>query len=306
MPAPSAKSATGPAEARPPASPPPPLHPLLIDDVVRAALQEDLGRAGDITSAALFPPDQTAQAALTIREAGTLAGLDVVSAVFRLLDPAVTIARHLADGTTVAANTPAATLMGPARSLLTGERVALNFFGRMSGIATLTAAYVAKLEGLPTRIACTRKTTPGLRLFEKYAVRAGGGRNHRFGLDDAVMIKDNHIAVAGSIAEALARVRAEVGHTVTLEVEADTLEQASEAAEEGADVILLDNMDLETLRAAVSRIAGRAITEASGGVSLETVRAIAETGVDVISVGALTHSARVLDVAFDMPPAAPR
>ncbi|MEM1139193.1 MAG: carboxylating nicotinate-nucleotide diphosphorylase, partial [Pseudomonadota bacterium] len=295
MPAPSAKSATGPAEARPPASPPPPLHPLLIDDVVRAALQEDLGRAGDITSAALFPPDQTAQASLTIREAGTLAGLDVVSTVFRLLDPAVTIARHLADGTTVAANTPAATLMGPARSLLTGERVALNFFGRMSGIATLTAAYVAKLEGLPTRIACTRKTTPGLRLFEKYAVRAGGGRNHRFGLDDAVMIKDNHIAVAGSIAEALARVRAEVGHTVTLEVEADTLEQASEAADQGADVILLDNMDLETLRAAVSRIAGRAITEASGGVSLETVRAIAETGVDVISVGALTHSARVLD-----------
>jgi nicotinate-nucleotide pyrophosphorylase (carboxylating) len=276
------------------------INPLLIDDAVRRALDEDLGRAGDITTLATIPAGATAEAVIATRKPGVVAGLPVAATAFRILDPAVRFEAAAQDGAALAPGDVVARISGPARSVLSAERVALNFLGRMSGIATLTAAYVAKVAHTRARIVCTRKTTPNLRAFEKYAVRCGGGANHRYGLDDAVLIKDNHIAVAGGIAPALRAAKAAVGHLVKVEIEVDTLDQLDEVIAEGADVVLLDNMGPDLLREAVRRVAGRMATEASGGVNLDTVKAIAEAGVDMISVGALTHSAPVLDFGLDI------
>jgi len=276
------------------------LNPLLVEDAVRAALLEDLGRAGDITTNATIPAARQARAVIAARQPGIVAGLDLAKAAFRLLDPALSFETRIADGAAVTSGAILATIEGPARALLSAERVALNFLGRLSGIATLTSRYVAAVAHTKARIVCTRKTTPGLRTFEKYAVLCGGGFNHRFGLDDAILIKDNHIAVAGGIIPALRTVKAAIGHLVKIEIEVDTLDQLDEVLAEGADVVLLDNMTPARLREAVARIKGRLLTEASGGVTLETVAAIAESGVDMISVGALTHSAQVLDVGLDI------
>jgi nicotinate-nucleotide pyrophosphorylase (carboxylating) len=228
-----------------------------------------------------------------------IAGLDLAAASFKALDPYAQFVAGVADGAHATAGARIARVQGKARALLSAERVALNYLGHLSGIATLTAAYVAAIEGTKARIACTRKTTPGLRAFEKYAVRAGGGINHRFGLYDAVLVKDNHIAAAGGLAQALAKLRARTGHLVKVEVEVDTLDQLCEALHFPIDAVLLDNMDVATLKKAVALVNGRLLTEASGGVNLETVRKIAETGVDLISVGALTHSAPRLDLALE-------
>ena len=282
------------------------LNPFLIEEAVRAALVEDLGRAGDITTLATIPATATATAAIVSREHGTIAGVELARAAFRLVDPNLQFDCFVADGGTVSPKQQVARISGLARPLLCGERVALNYMGRLSGIATLTAKFVAEVAHTKCKIADTRKTTPGLRAFEKYAVRCGGGMNHRFGLDDAVLIKDNHIAVAGGIIPALRAAKASVGHLVKIEIEVDTLAQLAEVIAEGADVVLLDNMSLEQLREAVRRVQGRAaqngklLCEASGGVNLKTVRGIAETGVDLISVGALTHSASVLDLGLDV------
>jgi len=278
----------------------PVLNPLLIDDAVRAALAEDFGRAGDITSQATIPASAQAKAIIAARKPGVLAGLDVARKAFALVDPQLSFKALAADGDSFVAGTQLATIEGPARALLSAERVALNFLGRMCGIASLTALYAAEIAHTKARICCTRKTTPGLRAFEKYAVRCGGGMNHRFGLDDAVLIKDNHIAVAGGVRPALRSAKAFVGHLVKIEIEVDTLDQLREVLSEGADVVLLDNMSPSLLREAVALIDGRLKTEASGGISLETVRAVAETGVDLISSGALTHSAPVLDLGLDI------
>jgi nicotinate-nucleotide pyrophosphorylase (carboxylating) len=274
--------------------------PLLFEDVVRRALAEDLGRAGDITTDATVPGDRSGEAVIVARAPGCVAGLAVALSVFRALDATATAEILQAEGSQVKASDVLARVRARARALLTGERTALNFLGHLSGIATATREVVARLEGLPTRVACTRKTTPGLRALEKYAVLVGGGESHRYGLDDAVLIKDNHVAVAGGITPAVERARGGVGHLVKIEVEVDTLEQLDEALGLGVDVILLDNMDLETLREAVRRARGRALVEASGGIRPEDVRAVAETGVDLISLGWLTHSAPALDVALDI------
>lgn len=278
----------------------PELNPLIVEDAVRAALREDFGRAGDITSQATIPAGATARAAFGARRDGVIAGLDVARATFRLLDPSVVFEAHVADSARVAPGARVAHVAGNARAILAGERVALNFLGRMSGIATLTARYADRIAHTKAKICCTRKTTPGLRAFEKYAVRCGGGMNHRFGLDDAVLIKDNHVAVAGGVAAALGAARAHVGHLVKIEIEIDRLDQLDAVLEGGADVVMLDNMSLADMREAVRRVAGRLRVEASGGVSLDTVKDIAETGVDLISVGALTHSASVLDLGLDV------
>jgi nicotinate-nucleotide pyrophosphorylase (carboxylating) len=272
---------------------------LLIEPQIRAALEEDLGRAGDITSELTIPAGQQAEAKFVARKAGRIAGLICAEIAFRLVDPAVTFAVAAPDGSEVAAGAVLATVAGPARAILTAERVALNFLGPLSGTATATAALVKAVEGTKARIACTRKTLPGLRTLQKYAVRCGGGFNHRFGLDDAAMIKDNHIQAAGGIAPAVARLRAGLGHMVKIEVEVDRLDQLEEALAAGADVVLLDNMAPDDLRRAAALAGGRAILEASGNVTLETVRAIAETGVDYISSGAITHSATNLDIGLD-------
>ena len=277
---------------RPPSS-------LLIEPQVRAALEEDLGRAGDITSDLTIPADKQAAARFVARKPGRIAGLVCAEIAFGLVDPSVTFEVAAPDGSDVAAGAVLATVSGPARSILTAERVALNFLGPLSGTATLTAALVKAVEGTKARIVCTRKTLPGLRTLQKYAVRCGGGFNHRFGLDDAAMIKDNHIQAAGGIAPAIARLRAGLGHMVKIEVEVDRLEQLEEALALGVEVILLDNMSTEDLRRAVALAKGKAVLEASGNVTLETVRAIAGTGVDYISSGALTHSAPNLDVGLD-------
>ncbi|MDO8534131.1 MAG: carboxylating nicotinate-nucleotide diphosphorylase [Xanthobacteraceae bacterium] len=277
------------------------LSPLVIEDAVRRALEEDLGRAGDITSAATIPEGTKARAKLVAREPGVIAGLACAVEAFRLLDPEISFRAKIRDGAKVAARATAAEVEGPAAAILSAERVALNFVGHLSGIATLTAAYVAKVAHTNAKISCTRKTIPGLRALEKYAVRCGGGSNHRFGLDDAVLIKDNHIAVAGGIKSALERARAAVGHLVKIEIEVTSLEELAEVlAAGGADAVLLDNMDAKTMKRAVEKVAGKLITEASGGVSLDTVAKIAETGVDVISVGRITHSAPALDLALDV------
>lgn len=276
---------------------PPP--PLLIEPLVRAALEEDLGRAGDITSAFTIPEDAQATARLVAREPGTIAGLNCAEAAFRLVDPATRFTPAAADGDTAAAGALLATIAGPARSLLTAERVALNFLGHLSGVATATAALVRAVDGTKARIVCTRKTIPGLRALQKYAVRCGGGLNHRFSLDDAVLVKDNHIAAAGGIALALQRLRAGLGPTVRIEVEVDTLAQLEETLALGVKAVLLDNMPPLMLRQAVILNKGCATLEASGGVTLGSVRAIAEAGMDYISSGAITHSAPNLDIGLD-------
>jgi len=272
----------------------------LVEEAVRRALLEDLGRAGDITSAATIPPTATAEARIAARAGGVLAGLALASAAFAQLDQTIAFQPLLPDASRIEPGAPIARISGPARSLLSAERVALNFLGHLSGIATLTRRYVDAVAHTQARITCTRKTTPGLRAFEKYAVRCGGGSNHRYGLDDAVLIKDNHIAIAGGVAPAIARARDFVGHLVKIEVEVDTLEQLGEALAAGVDAILLDNMTPSTLREAVTMANGKAILEASGGITEETVAAIAETGVDYISCGALTHSAPWLDLGLDI------
>jgi len=275
------------------------LPDVLIQPIIQAALLEDLGRAGDITARACIPAGRRLQARFVARSPGVIAGLTCARLAMAALDPSARFEGVTPDGGKVGAGGVVARVEADARALLGAERVALNLLGRLSGVATLTAAYVAKVAGTSARIIDTRKTTPGLRALEKYAVRQGGGANHRFGLDDAILIKDNHIAACGGIAEALQRARAAVGHMVKIEVEVDTLEQLAEALAHAPDVIMLDNFSLPDLRSAVSLCAGRAILEASGGVRLETVAAIAETGVDLISVGALTHSAPVLDIGLD-------
>ena len=277
-----------------------PLPRLIIEPLVRNALAEDLGLAGDITSAAVIPADHRSSLVMAARQQGVIAGLDAAELAFQLVDPAITVVRHIEDGSAVEAGDILATISGPSRGLLTGERTALNFLGHLSGIATVTAGLVRAVEGTKASIACTRKTTPGLRALEKYAVRAGGGMNHRFALNDAVLIKDNHVAIAGGVAEAIRRARAGVGHLVKIEVEVDTLEQLREAMEVGVDAVLLDNMTPEQLRQAVAIVDRRAITEASGGVKPATVAAIAASGVDLISIGWCTHSAPTLDIGLDM------
>ncbi len=278
----------------------PQLYPLLYEPLVRRALEEDLGRAGDLTSDAILPPDLTAEARVVARAAGRIAGLPAALSAFRLLDARIEIEEHAADGADVAAGTVLATVRGPARSILSAERTALNLLGRLCGIATATRDMVALVAPHGARIVCTRKTTPGLRALEKYAIRCGGGHNHRFGLDDAVLIKDNHVALAGGIRPAVERAREAVGHLVKIEVEVDSLDQLREALDLGVDVVLLDNMPLEMLREAVAMARGRAITEASGGINPKTAAAIAATGVDLLSMGWLTHSAPALDVALDV------
>jgi nicotinate-nucleotide pyrophosphorylase (carboxylating) len=277
------------------------LSPLAIDEAVQRALDEDLGRAGDITSIATIPEATHARAVMIARQAGVIAGLPLAVAVFQKLSPDLSIEAHVRDGGAVAAGVHMLTISGPARAVLTGERTALNFVGRLSGVATLTADYVRHTAGTKMRICCTRKTTPGLRALEKYAVRCGGGFNHRFGLDDAILIKDNHIAVAGGIEPVLRRARANVGHLVKIEIEVDTLAQLREVLDTGlADVVLLDNMDIAELTEAVKLANGRVVLEASGSVTRDSIAKIASTGVDYASAGALTHSAPNFDVALDI------
>ncbi|WP_027524300.1 carboxylating nicotinate-nucleotide diphosphorylase [Bradyrhizobium sp. Ec3.3] len=277
------------------------LSPLAIDEAVHRALDEDLGRAGDITSLATIPEANAAHAILVARQAGVIAGLPLALATLQNLSNAIEVQAHVRDGARVKAGQRVMTITGPARAILTAERTALNFVGRLSGIATLTADYVRQTEGSRMRICCTRKTTPGLRALEKYAVRCGGGFNHRFGLDDAILIKDNHIAVAGGIRPVLERARSHAGHLVKIEIEVDTLAQLREVLDTGlADAVLLDNMDIATLREAVKLAAGRVALEASGSVTLGSIAQIASTGVDYVSSGALTHSAPNFDCALDI------
>ncbi len=276
------------------------LPPFLVEDAVRAALAEDLGRAGDVTTQAIIPESAAARAVIAAREAGVVAGLPFAREAFAQMGSNVCFEAWQADGDAVQPGAIVARIEGPARAILSAERVALNYLGRLSGIASLTAAYAQRIAHAKARVCDTRKTTPLMRAFEKYAVRCGGGANHRFGLDDAVLIKDNHIAVAGGVVPALRAAKAFVGHLTKIEIEVDTLDQLSEVVAEGADAVLLDNMPPDILRAAVALVNGRMICEASGGVTLDTVAAIAETGVDLISVGALTHSARVLDLGLDI------
>jgi nicotinate-nucleotide pyrophosphorylase (carboxylating) len=272
---------------------------LLVEQAVRAALLEDLGRAGDITTDAVIPAAARARVALVARDPGTIAGLDFAKTAFALIDPSTTFETKIPDAARVTQGDIIATIIGPARGILTAERVALNFLGPLSGIATATRAIADSIAHTRARITCTRKTTPGLRFAQKYAVRCGGGANHRFGLDDAILIKDNHIAIAGGIAQALRAAKAAAGHLVKIEIEVDTLAQLTEALEFNPDVVLLDNMTTATLTEAVRLVAGRATTEASGRITPETAPAIAESGVDLISAGWLTHSAKILDIGLD-------
>ena len=277
------------------------LSPLEIEAAVTRALEEDLGRAGDITSIATIPEDLDGCAEVVVREAGVIAGLPLVAAAFRRLAPEIAISPHGRDGAGVQRGAKLMTISGNARAILGAERVTLNFLGHFSGIATATAAFVARIAHTKARIICTRKTTPGLRALEKYAVRCGGGYNHRFGLDDAILIKDNHIAVAGGIRPVLERAKGAAGHLVKIEIEVDSLSQLKEVLDVGlADVVLIDNFDLAAMRKAVELVAGRLIIEASGGITLESAAAIAETGVDYLSSGALTHSVQNLDVGLDI------
>lgn len=276
-----------------------PLPEIVLEPLVRAALLEDLGRMGDITSAAIVPEGLHARMAIVARQPGVVAGLDLAALAFRLVDPRIALHVLHPDGSAVGAGETIATVAGPAVGLLAAERTALNFLCRLSGIASATAAVVTAVRPYKARIVCTRKTTPGLRAVEKYAVRAGGGSNHRFGLDDAVLIKDNHIAVAGGVRTAIERAKTSVGHLVKIEVEVDTLAQLEEAMALGVDAVLLDNMTPEELRRAVDMVDGRAITEASGRVTPAIALDIAASGVDLISIGWLTHSAPILDIGLD-------
>ena len=277
-----------------------PLPDILIEPIVRAALAEDLGRAGDVTSAACIPDGARMTAAFVARKDGCITGLDCARIAVHLLDPNATFEALVQDGANVEAGAVLARIDGDARALLAAERTALNLMQRLSGVATLTRAFVRAVEGTRAKIVDTRKTTPGLRALEKHAVRCGGGTNHRFGLDDAILIKDNHVAVCGGVARAVERARAMHGWLMKLEVEVDTLDQLREALEAKPDVVLLDNFSVEDLRTAVGLASGKVALEASGGVTLATVRAIAETGVDAISVGALTLSAPALDIGLDV------
>ncbi|MEW6283724.1 MAG: carboxylating nicotinate-nucleotide diphosphorylase [Candidatus Eremiobacterota bacterium] len=275
------------------------LYPLHYRESVERALQEDLGHGPDWTTDAILDPDTRGQAELVLRSEGRVCGVEVAAAAFRLLDPEIEVKVLHADGEDAGPG-PVMLVAGRARALLTAERVALNFLGRLSGVATATRAMARAVEGTRAHIVCTRKTTPGLRLLEKYAVRCGGGHNHRFGLDDAVMIKDNHRALAGGLRAAVERVRARVGHMVKVELEVDTLEELREALTLPIDAVLLDNMTPARLREAVQLVGGRLLTEASGGITLETVREVALAGVDLISSGALTHSSPCLDVSMEV------
>jgi nicotinate-nucleotide pyrophosphorylase (carboxylating) len=277
------------------------LSPLEIDAAVMRALAEDLGRAGDVTSIATIPEGTPARALVVARAAGVIAGLPLVAAAFQKLAPEIEISAGLRDGESVTAKTTLMRLAGPARAVLAAERTALNLLGHLSGVASATHEFVRRAAGTKLRICCTRKTTPGLRALEKYAVRCGGGFNHRFGLDDAMLIKDNHIAVAGGIRAVLERAHGAAGHLVKIEVEVDTLDQLREVLAVGlADAVLLDNMGTATMREAVALVAGRLPLEASGGITLDTIAAIAATGVDYASSGWITHSAPNLDVALDI------
>jgi nicotinate-nucleotide pyrophosphorylase (carboxylating) len=276
-----------------------PLPDLLVAPIVRAALAEDLGRAGDITAQACVPADAQLTVAFAARRGGVVAGLSCARLALAELDPAIVFQPLVHDGQVVTAGAALAQASGNARAILTAERTALNLLGRLCGVATLTQDFVDAVAGTTARITDTRKTTPGLRALEKYAVRCGGGVNHRFGLDDAILIKDNHVAACGSVGEAVRRAKAFAGHLVKVEVEVDSLVQLREALAGDPDVIMLDNFGFKDMREAVAIVGGRVTLEASGGVTLDTVRAIAETGVDVISVGALTHSTRVLDIGLD-------
>jgi len=278
----------------------PELPMLLTDEVVRRGLFEDLGRAGDLTSDAIIDVNSVTTAQIVARKPGRLAGLVSAARAFEMLDPNVKVVPRAADGAAVAVGDVVLEIEGRARAILGAERTALNLLGHLSGVATLTAEYVSAIEATRARVVCTRKTTPGLRALEKYAVRCGGGSNHRFGLDDGVLVKDNHLVVAGGVREAVRRVRSVVGHMVVIEVEVDTLAQLDEALDVGVQAVLLDNMEPATLAKAVERVDGTVVTEASGGISLKTAAAVAATGVDLLSVGALTHSAPVLDLALDI------
>ena len=277
---------------------PPPRH--IVHDAVLRALDEDLGRRGDITSAIVITPNANGNWMIATREAGTIAGLACVGEVFAQLDPGIHFDPVVQDGAHVNSGEVIAHVAGLVRSVLTGERTALNFLGHLSGIATLTARYVALTDGTNAKVVCTRKTTPGLRTLEKYAVAAGGGHNHRFGLDDAILIKDNHVAAAGGVAAAINAARVRTGHLMAIEVEVDSLPQLEQALAAGAGVVLLDNMSIADLTEAVRITAGRAVLEASGGVNERTCAAVAATGVDVISIGRLTHSAPWLDLGLDV------
>ena len=280
----------------------PPIPAVMLEPLVRAALLEDLGRAGDLTTDAIVPGDQRATMTLVSRESGTIAGLDAALLAFRLSEPGVEVSVARPDGSSVLPGDVIASVHGRARGLLTAERTALNFICHLSGVASATAAVVESVRGTKARITCTRKTMPGLRALQKHAVRLGGGSNHRFGLDDAVLIKDNHVSLAGGIRPAVERARAAVGHLVKIELEVDTLAQLEEALGLHVDAVLLDNMGPERLREAVALVDGRAITEASGRVTPASAPAIAATGVDLISIGWLTHSAPVLDIGLDFQP----
>jgi nicotinate-nucleotide pyrophosphorylase (carboxylating) len=273
---------------------------LIIEPIVRAALLEDLGRAGDITSDAIVPRAAQVEATIAARQPGIVAGLEAALLAFELVEPALRIERVREDGARVVRGDVVARIAGPARGVLAAERTALNLVSRMSGVATATRALADAIERSRAKIVCTRKTTPGLRSLEKEAVRLGGGANHRFGLDDAMLIKDNHLALAGGVKPALERARAYAGHLVKIELEVDTLDQLAQALEVGVDAVLLDNMNPETLCRAVAMVDGRAVTEASGRISPETVAAVAATGVDLISSGWITHSAPILDLGLDI------
>jgi nicotinate-nucleotide pyrophosphorylase (carboxylating) len=277
----------------------PSLRQIMIEQLVRMALLEDLGRAGDLTSDAIVPADRHATTLLVARQPGVVAGLDLARLAFQLIDPAIEMRVERNDGATLAPGDVIAAISGPARGILTAERVALNFLCRLSGIASATASIVAAIGNHKAKVVCTRKTTPGLRAIEKYAVRVGGGSNHRFGLDDAVLIKDNHVAIAGSVGEALKRAKDGVGHLVKIELEVDTLDQLKEALDHGVDAVLLDNMSPDVLAKAVEMVAGRAVIEASGRITPATAPQIAATGVDLISIGWLTHSVSILDIGLD-------
>jgi len=273
---------------------------LIIEPIVRAALLEDLGRAGDITTEAVVPAEATVEAVIAARQPGVLAGLDAALLAFELLDPTLRIERLCEDGDRISRGEGVANLSGRAWGVLGAERTALNLLSRMSGVATATRVLADAITSYKAKIVCTRKTTPGLRMLEKEAVRLGGGANHRFGLDDAMLIKDNHVALAGGVRQALERARRHAGHLVKIELEVDTLDQLAEALGVGVDAVLLDNMPPETLRRAVSMVDGRAVTEASGRITLETAPDIAATGVDLISSGWITHSAPILDLGLDI------
>ena len=276
-------------------------HPLTIEPIIRQALLEDLGHGNDVTSENIIPPNAEATAVMHARSRGVIAGSKIAESVFKMVDPTLKTNRYVRSGEAVLKNKEILSIQGSAQSILAAERVALNFITHLSGIATATAAYVEKTKGTKAKICCTRKTLPGLRSLQKYAVLAGGGANHRFGLDDAILIKDNHIAIAGGIKAALDNAQNHSGHMMKIEIEVDTLAQLEDVLKHGgADVVMLDNMDVGTLNQAVEMIDGKLTTEASGGITLENVGEIASTGVDFISIGALTHSVIGLDIGLDI------